>query len=160
MPRYRRQRAFTLIEMIVLLVVIAISVTALFGVFMKSSASSADPLLREQAVAIAQGYLEEALLKAFQDPDQAETGTCEEVTRSDYDDVPDYNCVNDINGARDMFGATLAGLEAYNVTVTVSDVNLGAGVNLAAARRVQVTVTHDAVGDLTLQLVGHRALIN
>jgi MSHA pilin protein MshD len=153
-------RGFTLIEMIVLLVVVAVSATTLFGVFMKSSASSAHPLLREQAVAIAQGYLEEALLKAFQDPDQAETGTCEELNRSDYDDVPDYNCVNDTSGARDLFGATLAGLEPYNVSVTVTDVNLGSGANLAPARRVQVTVTHDAVGDLILQLVGHRALIN
>ena len=39
--------------MIVLLVVVAVSATTLFGVFMKSSASSAHPLLREQAVAIA-----------------------------------------------------------------------------------------------------------
>jgi len=153
-------RGFTLIEMIVLLVVVAVSVTALFGVFMQTSAASAHPLLREQAVAIAQGYLEEALLKAFQDPDQAETGTCEELNRSDYDDVPDYNCVNDTNGALDLFGATLAGLEPYNVSVTVTDVNLGSGANLAPARRVQVTVTHDAVSDLNLQLVGHRALIN
>lgn len=156
----RRHRGFTLIEMIVLLVVIAISVSALLGVFTRSSASGAHPLLRQQAVAIAQGYLEEALLKAFQDPDQPETGTCEELNRSDYDDVPDYNCVNDSNGARDMFGATLAGLEAYNVTVTVTDVSLGSGADLAPARRVQVTVTHDAAGDMTLQLVGHRALIN
>jgi len=151
---------FTLIEMIVLLVVIAISATTLFGVFMQSSASSAHPLLREQALAIAQGYLEEALLKAFQDPDQVESGTCEEISRSDYDDVPDYNCVNDSAGALDQFGATLAGLEAYNVSVSVTDVNLGSGADLAPARRVAVTVTHDAVSDLILQLAGHRALIN
>lgn len=155
-----RQRGFTLIEMIVLLVVVAVAATALFGVFMQSSAASAHPLLREQAVAIAQGYLEEALLKEFQDPDQAETGTCEEANRSDFDDVPDYNCVNDLNGARDMFGVGLAGLDAYNVAVTVTDVNLGSGVDLAPARRVEVLVTHDAVADLRLQLVGHRAAIN
>lgn len=154
-----RVRGFTLIEMIVILVVVAVSASALLGVFAKSSASSADPLLREQAVAIAQGYLEEALLKEFQDPDQAETG-CEEASRSDYDDVPDYNCINDTGGALDMFGATLAGLEPYNVTVTVTDVNLGSVPNQAPARRVQVTVTHDLVSDLNLQLVGHRALIN
>ncbi len=154
------QRGFTLIEMIVLLVVVAITATALLGVFARSSASSADPLLRQQAVAIAQGYLEEALLKAYQDPDDPESGTCEEASRSDYDDVPDYNCVNDTAGALDQFGGTLIGLGAYNVRVTVTDVSLGSGANLAPARRVQVTVTHDTVGALSLQLVGHRALIN
>ncbi len=157
MSRFR-VRGFTLIEMIVVLVVIAVSVTALLGVFTKSSANSADPLLQEQAVAIAQGYLEEALLKAYQDPDQAETG-CEEGSRSNYDDVPDYDCINDMAGALDMFGATLAGLEAYNVEVTVTDVNLGGGANLAPARRVQVSVTHD-VSNVRVDLIGHRALIN
>ena len=154
-----RARGFTLIEMIVVLVVVALSAAAMLGVFAKSSADSADPLLNEQAVAIAQGYLEEALLKAYQDPDEPETG-CEEASRSDYDDVPDYDCINDMGGALDTFGATLAGLEDYNVTVTVTDVNLGSAPNQAPARRVQVTVTHDLVSDLNLQLVGHRAQIN
>lgn len=153
-------RGFTLIELIVILVVTAIAMTALFGVFSQSVSRSADPLLREQAVAIARGYLEEALLKEFQDPDQAETGNCEEAARADYDDVPDYNCVNDTTGARDLFGATLAGLEAYNVLMTVSDVTLGAGANQAPARRVMVTVTHDLQGALNVQLAGYRAQVN
>lgn len=155
----RRHGGFTLIELIVLLVVSAIAFGTLFGVFAGTLARSADPLLREQAVAIAQGYLEEALLKDYQDPDQAETG-CEEANRSDYDDVPDYACVNDTNGARDLFGASLPGLQAYNVQVSVTDVTLGSGPDTAPARRVQVDVTHDLAGDLALRLVGYRAQIN
>src|SRR5687767_14560003 len=103
-----RQRGFTLIEMIVIIVVISIVAVGMLGVF-TSVRSSADPMLRMQATAIAQGYLEEAMLKAFTDPDQAETGNCEAgETRPTYDDVQDYNCVNDVGGPLDQLGNPLS----------------------------------------------------
>lgn len=148
-------RGFTLIEMIVILVVVSIAAVALIGVFTTSVARSADPMLRVQAVAIAQGYLEEALLQPYQDPDGGETGTCEEGARVNYDDVQDYDCINDTGGALDQFGNPLAGLGAYNVDVTVSGTNLGPGGQQVPAQRVDVTVTHDSQ-PLTMTLTGYR----
>lgn len=145
-------RGYTLIELIVIIVVVSVALAALLGIFSNSVSRSADPMLRMQAIAIAQGYLEEALLKAYQDPDGGETGTCEEASRDLYDDVQDYNCVNDTAGAVDQFGNTLAGLGAYNVSVTVSPDALGA----ANAQRVDVTVTHDSA-PLNIILTGYRA---
>jgi MSHA pilin protein MshD len=107
---------------------------------------SADPMLRMQAVAIAQGYLEEAMLKAFTDPDEAETG-CEEASRALYDDVPDYACVNE--SPRDQFGNTLPGLGAYTVTMTV---NASA---LLGMHEIIVSVAHG--GQTLITLTGYRA---
>lgn len=144
-------RGYTLIELIVILVVVSVALAALLGIFSNSVGRSADPMLRMQAIAVAQGYLEEALLKAYQDPDQPETG-CEEGSRDLYDDVQDYGCINDTTGAVDQFGNTLAGLGAYNVSVSVSATTLGA----ANAQQVTVTVTHDSA-PLNITLTGFRA---
>jgi MSHA pilin protein MshD len=132
--------------MIVVIVVIAIVAVALFGVFTTGVARSADPMLRMQAVAIAQGYLEEAMLKAFIDPDEAETG-CEEAGRALYDDVLDYACVNE--SPSDQFGNTLPGLGAYTVSMTV---NASA---LLGMHEIIVSVANG--GQTLITLTGYRA---
>lgn len=148
---------FTLIEMIVIIVMVSIVAVALFGVFTTTIARSADPMFRMQAVAIAQGYLEEALLKAATDPDGGETNSCEEgnanIDRPDYDDVWDYNgaCINDTDGARDQFGNPMPELSAYNIQMAVATIN----VNGITLRQVTVTVTH-ASQPLSIVLVGYR----
>lgn len=152
--RLHRSRGFTLIEMIVILVVVAIAAAGLTGVFIHAVSRSADPMLTMQAVAVAQGYLEEALLQPYADPDGGETGSCEEGARQNYDDVQDYDCINDTAGALDQFGNPLAGLGAYNVSITVTGVNLGSG-NPAAAQEVVVSVTHDSL-PTAITLTGYR----
>jgi MSHA pilin protein MshD len=147
---------FTLIESIVIIVVISIAAVGLLGVFSTSVRHSVDPMLRMQATAVAQGYLEEAMLKAFTDPDQVETGSCEAGEgRSTYDDVQDYNCVNDNidgTGALDQSGNPLPGLGAYNV-----DVNVGGGViGGVPTQRIDVIVTHDTQAGAAITLTGHR----
>ncbi|MBA3581090.1 MAG: prepilin-type N-terminal cleavage/methylation domain-containing protein [Gammaproteobacteria bacterium] len=151
----RALQGFTLIEMIVVIVVITAVAGTMLGVFQKAVIASADPVLRVQGVAIAQGYLEEALLKDFQDPDGGETASCEEASRDLYDDVQDYNCINDTSGARDQLGNALAGLSNFNVRVTVSSASLGSGANAAALQQVNVLVTHD-VYPITLRISGYR----
>ena len=151
----QRHNGFTLIELIVVTVVISIVAVGLFGVFMKAVSGSADPMLNMQAIAIAQGYLEEALLQPYSDPNGGETGSCEEGARQNYDDVQDYDCINDTGGALDQFGNPLAGLGSYNVSVTVTSTTLGAG-NSAAAQEVEVIVTHDRTST-NVTLVGYRS---
>lgn len=136
---------FTLIEMIVITVVVAIVAVALFGVFTTNIARSADPMLRVQAVAIAQGYLDEAMLKAFTDP-QGVAGC--EANRTLYDDVLDYACIVN-QSPQDQFGNTLAGLGAYDVTVTVN------AAALLGMHEIIVAVDHG--GQTLVTLTGYRA---
>ncbi|HEY3487384.1 MAG TPA: prepilin-type N-terminal cleavage/methylation domain-containing protein [Gammaproteobacteria bacterium] len=146
----RCSSGFTLIEAIVIIVVVSIAAVGLLGVFTTGVGRSADPMLNIQAVAIAQGYLEEAMLKALTDPDGAETG-CEEASRALYDDVRDYDCVNDTGGALDQFGGNLAGLGGYNVNMNVT----ADTVSGVAAQRIDVIVTHDS-HSLSITLTAYR----
>lgn len=148
-----RSRGFTLIELIIGIVVLAAGLTGILLVFNQTVMRSADPMLQQQALAIAEGYLDEALLKAYADP-EGDAGC--ETSRALYDDVADYACVNDSGGALDQYGHGLAGLAEYNVVMTVVDVSLGSGTNAAAARRVEVVVTHDKDPGLRMVLSGFR----
>ena len=153
MPRYGVQPAsdgFTLIEMVVAIVVIAAAVTAIMATVGQSVRTSADPQIRSQGLAIANAYLEEIMLKDFQDPDQPETGT-EETSRDLYDDVQDYHGLAD-NGAQDQYGTALAGLTDYNVAVSVA----ASSINGLTTQRVTVTVTHDSHG-MNLVLSAHKS---
>lgn len=143
-PALGGQRGFTLQELLVFIVVVAVGLAGILMVMDTSVKGSADPLVRKQTLAVAESLLEEILLKSYDDPD--DTPAVVESSRALWDDVSDYAGYTTTGGMRDMAGNAIAGLGAYNVTgVTVTDVTL-AGV---PARRIEVTVTGPG-GPLTL----------
>jgi MSHA pilin protein MshD len=145
----RGQSAFTLIEIIITIIVISISATALLSVFSSMIRGSADPLIQQQATTIAEAYMEEIMLRAFEDPQVAESGAAEAgETRPNYDDVQDYNSLG-TNQVRDQNNNPVAALSAYGVTVVVAGDTLNT-VPAGAAMRVDVTVTHPAIADILL----------
>lgn len=140
-------RGFTLIELVISMVVISIALGGVLMVMNYTVQHSADPMLQHQAVAIAEAYLEEVLLRSYSDPDGVEG-----ETRSNFDDMDDYDGLSN-TGARDQEGTAIAGLEAYTVSVAVADTAFN-GISAADCKRVTVTVTHPSGINLTLS--GHR----
>ncbi len=140
----RRQAGTTLIELVISIVIVSIAVSAILMVFSMNVGHSADPMLRHQAVAIAEAYLEEISLKAFDDPG----GGDGEASRDLYDDVDDYHGLVNV-GARNQFDAALPGLGDYTVSVTVTPSALP---SIAAIDNylINVTVTHTANINFTL----------
>lgn len=147
----RRQAGMTLVELVITIVVIGIAAAALFSAMASITGRSADPLLRQQSLAIAEAYLEEILLQPFLDPSNA-VCPAPPAGRASYDNVCDYNGIND-NGARDARGQAIAALGGYRVQVSVAP-QAWAGLAAANALYVQVTVT-DPAGQ-TLQLGSYR----
>lgn len=140
------QTGFTLIEIVVTLVVIGIAASALVGVFSSIVRGSADPAIQQQAITIAEAYIEEISLKSFNDPDDVETGTSEgEAGRASYDDVKDYRSLA-AGAPADQLGTAIVALAAYNVTVTITDSTL----NGITALLIDVNVTHPAVDPILL----------
>lgn len=137
---------FTLIELVISMVVVSIALGGVLMVMNYTVQHSADPMLQHQAVAIAESYLEEVLLRPYSDPD----GTDGETLRNLLDDVDDYDGWKDV-GARDQEGTAITGLESYTVTVNVTDAVL----NTVACKKVTVTVSHS--GGVNLKLSGYRA---
>lgn len=143
------QRGVTLVELLVSIVIVSIAASGVLGVLSMTTAASADPMIRHQAAAIAEAYLEEILLKPIADPD----GVDGEAARADYDDLDDYNGLADI-GARDQFGNPIAGLADYNVAVAVAPSAALPAIPLANALRVDIVVTNGV--DINFVLSGYR----
>lgn len=165
MKRERRARGVTLVELIVAIAVIGTGVAGILAIMDVTTRRSADPMILQQAQLVAESYLEEILLKKFYDPDTDTVCPAAEASRADYDNVCDYNGLNNNAGALDQFGTAVPGLEGYNVTVTVTGdgtVALGGLNNTGAVRvlRVDVLVTHDSFTHISLPLTGYRANYN
>jgi MSHA pilin protein MshD len=134
-------RGTTLIELIIAITVISMAVMAVLSLLAAISIRSADAMTSTQAAAIASAYLDEALSKAYQDPDGVA-----EVGRTNFDDVRDYNFVD--NGARDAAGNLVPGLNQYTVQISAVVAALGA-IPDAIQVDVRVTAPNGAVSLLT-----------
>ena len=141
----RRQTGTTLIELVIAIVIISIASSAVLMALSTSVASSADPMIRHQAVAIAEAYLEEVALRSFADPD----GVDGEASRDLYDDIDDYDGLVDV-GARDQFNNALAGLDDYTVTVAVAASSALPPIASTDVFLISVTITHTANIDFTV----------
>ena len=140
---------FTLIELIVAMVVISVALAGVMSVINYTTLHSADPVLRHQAIAIAEAYMEEITLKNYLDPDADG-----EASRALFDDVDDYNGLAD-SGAVDQNGHAISGLENYSVSVSVIPQNYGSSGNEVSGLKIDVTVI-DPAGE-SLILTGYRA---
>lgn len=141
----RRQSGLTLVELIVFVVIISVGLVGILGVLNFASAKSADPLIRKQALAVAEALLEEVSLMPFTycDPDDPAAATATSAagcttpesltspgpetaqgesrysTTAPFDNVNDYHGFT-MSGIRDLTGAALPGLAEYSASVTVS----------------------------------------
>jgi len=130
---YRPQAGVTLVELVVSIVVVAIAISSVLGVFAATSTRSASAMVRNQATAIASAYLEEIESKSF----DVLPGT---GSRQNFDDVRDYDGLAD-NGARDQNDTAIAGLTQYQVNVAIVADNSLPAVTAGDALRIDVTVT-------------------
>ncbi len=151
-----RQPGFTLIEVITTIIVLSIAAAALLGIFGNLVSSSAQPAILQQAVTIAEAYMEEIRGKAYSDPQGGETGAAEEGAgnRDIFDDVQDYNSLGTTE-VRGQDNTAIAALSDYSVTVSVATAALNT-ITVASgdALRITVTVDHPAISPLSL--IGYR----
>jgi MSHA pilin protein MshD len=145
----RPQRGVTLIELVVAITIVSIAVTTIMGTMSAVASRSADSMIQQQAISIAQAYLDEILQRWVVDPN----GTPPNTGRSSWDLVDSYNGLNDV-GAKDQFGNAIPALSAYNVSVSVVQSSGLSGVPSAAARRIDVTVTRPP--NVSVTLSGYR----
>ena len=147
-PERRRQRGLTLIELIVFIVIVSVGLAGVLTVLNATAAKSADPVVRKQALVIAESLLEEIVLMPFTycDPDDPAAATATstagcataenmstpapEAGESRYSTTTPYDNANDYHGfemvgIRDLTGATISGLEAYTARVAVTRGGLG-----------------------------------
>lgn len=141
----RRAAGMTLVELIIAIVIVGIALAGLAAAYARANRASADPVVTQQMLAIAESMMEEILLKPFDvDPTPA-------ASRAAWNDVRDANGYQS-EGIVDVAGDPVDGLETYDLSVAVDQPAL-TGVPAGQALRVRVTVTH---GGEALTLAGWR----
>lgn len=136
----------TLIELILFIVIVSVGLAGVLASLNVSVKGSADPLQPKQALVIAEGLLEEVLLKNYADP-----GGASESSRQDYDNVTDFDPPDDGNPT--AYTADLAGNLYAPYTPAVEIVNA----TVATLGVLQVTVTVGYPGGGSISLTGYRA---
>jgi MSHA pilin protein MshD len=153
LPMTAHQKGITLIELIIFMVIVGIAMAGIVSAINFNVQHSADPVVKKQALAIAESMLEEVTLQNFSDPDGLPNIV--EASRDLYDDINDYdnysrNGISSINAP----STTITGLEGYNVSVKIdSAVNLN-GIGGGKVKRITVTVTGPL--NTTVLLEGYR----
>lgn len=147
------ERGFSLVEAVMFIVVVSIALVVLVQSYNLATVGLAEPVVRRQTLACAQALMEEILLKDFANPSGGYAGPYSAATRSQFDDVMDYNGLT-LTGISDLANTPIAGLENYSANVSVTATAFG-GVPLAGGWRVRVTVTNPNGGQVVLE--GYRA---
>lgn len=137
-----KQRGFTLIELIIFIVVISAGLAGILSVMNAVVKSSADPMVRKQAMALADSIMEEILLKSYVRATGATPGT----DRASYDNVDDYNGLT-----QTAFSDFPPELSGYVIGITVAS-----PVNMSSVPMKKVTVTVSR-GAERISMSGYRA---
>jgi len=158
-PALQRPNQFgvTLIELVIFIVIISVGLVGILSVMNVTTRSSADPMVRKQAMAMAEAVLEEILSK---DGNPATTLPETDFTncsnRASYVGVWDYACFDGapatavISGVNTLGSSSIPALAGFTATVAVASEAVS-GVTL---QRVGVTVTG---GNQVITLFGYRA---
>jgi MSHA pilin protein MshD len=158
-----KQRGISLIELIMFIVIVSVSLVGILLVMNQVTAHSADPLIRKQALAIAESMLEEIKLQNLSGVACAGV-LAQNAARSGVSAVCDYKGYSTAGGIKDFStNTTVAGLEGYNITgvavtriVDLPTPALG-GTAIVAGSGVEITVTvTDPIGGV-ISATGYRA---
>lgn len=147
----------TLVELILAIALAGLMVAGLMSSYSTVASRSADPMIRTQTVALAESFLEEALLKPFLDP--ATASRCPSSpggNRDNFDNVCDYNGYN-ASTITLPNGSAVTSLSGYSVQISVGDIASGelGGIESHCALKVTVSITNPL--HETTVLNGYRA---
>ena len=173
--RQNRQAGISLVELVMFIIIVSVALAGVLSVMNITTKSSADPMVRKQAISVAESLLEEIEAQPFTwcDPDDPNVSTatstagCTTVqgltptagesrysTTVPYDNVGDYggfsmNPILDLNGSA---VATLSGATA-SVTIAQAGIALGLSDNTDA---LQIDVRVQRNPDIDITVTGYR----
>ena len=170
----KARHGFSLVELLVFIVLVSILLVGLVGLFTTNVRGSVDPMLRQQALEVANAYMDTVKSKKWNHNTPAGGGCVNSGTscpsgpaaapigndgqpRALYDDVDDYNGIDEAPATLDAGGSLVAipELSGYRVQVFVNQPSTGlGGIPPADLRRILVRVT--APDGQTIELLSYR----
>ncbi|WUR15781.1 prepilin-type N-terminal cleavage/methylation domain-containing protein [[Empedobacter] haloabium] len=167
----RRQRGLTMIELVIFIVIVGVAVVGVLGVIAINTGRSADPMRQKQALAIAEGLMNEIRSAGTALCDISDTvnygvpgATCavpdnpgrEGTAGRPYDNVNDYitQWGQPVNYATDAAGNAFP--TGYTTSVTVTQPAAFAGIPATDTFLITVAVSYGGPTDVVLHTVRTR----
>lgn len=154
------QRGFSIIEVVVFIMIVSVALVGVLSVMNLTTQRSADPLVRKQAIAVAESMLEEVSLHDFTKQAGGFPGPFTQANRQYFDCVDDYNGFASVGGIYPIDSVTLIpGLTGYGVAVSVTNADLGPATSLittASGKAKLITVTVTGPDNVNIVLAGYR----
>lgn len=151
------QHGFSLIEVIVFIMVVSVALVGVLSVMNLTTQRSADPLVRKQAIAVAESMLEEVSLHDFAKPTGGFPGPYTQANRESFDSIGDYNNFTTAGVFPIDSPTAISGLTGYTVLVTVTPTILGPATSqIAAASSSLITVSVTGPDAVTVNVSGYR----
>lgn len=151
------QRGVSLIELIIFIIIVSTAMAGILVVMDQVTRHSADPLIRKQALAVAESMLEEIQLQDLSGV--ACVGTLgQNAIRTGVTSVCAYNGYSTSGGIKEFDDVVkvVPGLENYNIdSVVVAPIAALGGTAIAPGSGVMITVTVTSPGD-TVTATGYR----
>lgn len=153
-----KQRGISLIELIMFIVIVSVSVAGILLVMNRVTGRSADPLIRKQALAVAESMLEEIQLQDLPGGPACAGTLGANAPRTSAGNVCDYNNYQTTAGILTFStNANVSGLEGYNITnVTVTEIATLGGTAITPGSGVQITVTVTGPAGTVVGASGYR----
>lgn len=140
-----RQRGFSIVEAIVFIVIVSVALTGILSLMNFTTQHSADPMIRKQAIVVAESLLAEITQQNFTNPVDGFSGAATQANRNLFDDIGDYNGFTTTGiFPIDDPSTPIPALIAYNASVRVVDTTLGpvgAPIPNGSVKLIIVTVT-------------------
>ncbi len=144
----KNHQGFTLIELVVSMTIIAIALLGTLLSINTAALFSGDPLIVQQALFIAESYIEEITGKDFP------VTPCPSGTRPTFTNICNYNGLSE--APTDQTGTAISGLGNYTVNVSVDSTtaSLGAPSLTAGTQvvRIDVTLSHANMQSITFSV--------
>lgn len=144
----KRMAGVTLVELIIAIAIMGAALAGLMVTYNRASIASADPLITQQMLSVAETMMEEIMQKPF-----AGDGLPGKARR-EFDEITDYATYQQ-TGITNVNDDAVAGLARYSVAVTVDRPGINGvpaigGVNGGDALRIRVRVSAPGLDDIGL----------
>ena len=148
----------SLVELLLFIVIVSVALVGVLSVMNLTTQHSADPLIRKQAIVVAESLLEEISQQNFSNPSGGFSGAASQANRALFDDIGDYNgfATSGIFPIDDV--TPIPELAKYKAAVSVVDTTLGpAGGQIPAGSVKLIAVTITGPDNVPIVLSGYRS---
>lgn len=136
----KSDRGFSLIELVMAISLMGLAMAGLMTAYANTVKRSADPMIMQQGLIIAESLMEEILLKPFLDPSSGTACPAAPTSRTDFNNVCDFNGYVSAT-IKDQSGTSYSQLSGFSISVAVSNSAAGELGSVATADLLRIVVT-------------------